>query len=226
MTEAQTSLVKKRNLGTPKSTKSPTETRCSLLDSAQKHFAKRGFSAASVHDIARDAAVNVSLVNYHFGSKEGLFKACLARAGVDRLNVAERVLSSEPSSIDEVRVRLGLFIDEILVDGIKNPEISSILYRDLHAEFHLIEDVFKKTFLRCFHLLSEFLSVAKKKGILASWIDPNLSSMNIMGAVIHILRTDPIRMRLLNESILNEDVRTKTRDYLVKSQLEGLCFRP
>jgi AcrR family transcriptional regulator len=202
------------------------ETRIALMLAAQKHFSEAGFKAASVHDIARDAGVNVSLVSYHFGSKEGLFKSCLERAGIDRLEIAQRILDCEPTSIEEIKIRLEMFIDEMLLDGVKNPEICAILHRDLHSEFHLIEDIFKKTFLKTFELLAAFLTAAKKKRILDTWVDPDLSAVHIMGAVIHTLKTDPIRAKLFNESINNSSTRIYTRDYIIRTHLEGMLRRP
>ncbi len=44
-----------------------------LLTAGRNAFAKVGYAAASVRDIARAAGVNPALVRYHFGSKEGLY---------------------------------------------------------------------------------------------------------------------------------------------------------
>lgn len=222
MPEVRSSGAKKRKSTSAKSSPPSRDTRLLLLDSGQMHFARRGFAAASVHDIARDASVNVSLVSYHFGGKEGLFRACLERAGLDRLGSAERVLSADPTTIDELRVRLGMFIDEMLIDGINNPEIFAILYRDLHDEFHLVEDVFQKTFLRCFELLANFLAAAKSKGLIKSWVDPALTAYQMMGVVVHTIRTDHMRKRLFGRTIAQTETRIETRDHLVKSLLEGL----
>lgn len=55
-------------------------TRQLLLDAARRRFARHGYAAATVRDIAADAGVNVALISRYFESKIGLFEACLQRA--------------------------------------------------------------------------------------------------------------------------------------------------
>jgi AcrR family transcriptional regulator len=55
-------------------------TRQHLLTAGRRRFAQDGYSSTKVRDIASDAGVNVALINRYFGSKEGLFEACLATA--------------------------------------------------------------------------------------------------------------------------------------------------
>ena len=76
-------------------------TRQLLLDAAQGRFARDGYAATTVRDIADEAGVNVALINRYFTSKEGLFEACLVGA-VDDLGrtVAEDVtLEQVPHTI-------------------------------------------------------------------------------------------------------------------------------
>src|SRR5437764_12953955 len=53
------------------------ETRHKLLKSAQKVFARVGFEAASIQDIAKDAGHTRGAFYAHFGCKEDLFFALL-----------------------------------------------------------------------------------------------------------------------------------------------------
>lgn len=48
--------------------------RARLLEAASQLFADKGFRAATVAEICRRAAANISAVNYHFGSKENLYR--------------------------------------------------------------------------------------------------------------------------------------------------------
>ncbi|MEK8106025.1 TetR family transcriptional regulator [Micromonospora sp. M12] len=56
-------------------------TRQLLLGAARERFARDGYAATTVRDIADDAGVNVALISRYFTSKEGLFEACLRAAG-------------------------------------------------------------------------------------------------------------------------------------------------
>lgn len=50
-----------------------------LLEAAAHEFALHGYEAARVRDIVDAAGANLAAVNYHFGGKEGLYQATLAR---------------------------------------------------------------------------------------------------------------------------------------------------
>ena len=54
-------------------------TRDRILDAAEHLFAEHGFAGTSLRSITQEAGVNLAAVNYHFGSKEALLTAVLAR---------------------------------------------------------------------------------------------------------------------------------------------------
>jgi len=56
------------------------DTKRRLLDAAGEVFSGKGFKAATVREICRHAKANVAAVHYHFGDKEGLYKALLIEA--------------------------------------------------------------------------------------------------------------------------------------------------
>lgn len=72
-------------------------TRAELLEAALRRFAADGYPATTSRDIAADVGVNVSLINRYFGSKEGLFEACLTRS-VEEFDGADARLPA-PSEI-------------------------------------------------------------------------------------------------------------------------------
>lgn len=55
------------------------DTKTTILDAAERLFAERGFAATSLRELTGRANANLAAVNYHFGSKEGLAIAVLAR---------------------------------------------------------------------------------------------------------------------------------------------------
>lgn len=50
-----------------------------LLDAAEELFAMKGYDGASMRAITRLAGVELGLANYHFGTKDELFRQVLAR---------------------------------------------------------------------------------------------------------------------------------------------------
>lgn len=55
------------------------ETKTCILDTAERLFARDGFTATSLRAITEAAGVNIAAVNYHFGSKEGLITEVMKR---------------------------------------------------------------------------------------------------------------------------------------------------
>jgi AcrR family transcriptional regulator len=51
-----------------------------LLDVAERLFSTRGFGATSIEAIAREAGVTRPMIYKRFGSKDGIYLACLRRA--------------------------------------------------------------------------------------------------------------------------------------------------
>ncbi len=49
-----------------------------ILNAARTLFAKKGFEAVSVREIAKESSQNISMISYYFGSKEGLYKYILS----------------------------------------------------------------------------------------------------------------------------------------------------
>ena len=62
-------------------------TKTRILDAAEALFVSGGFESLSMRQITSAAGVNLAAVNYHFGSKDALIQAVLARQ-LDPLNEA------------------------------------------------------------------------------------------------------------------------------------------
>ncbi|MFH8568499.1 TetR/AcrR family transcriptional regulator [Streptomyces sp. NPDC017993] len=77
-----------------------------IIDAAIQVFAKRGYHAAAVDEIAELAGISKPMVYLYLDSKEGLFLACLRREA-GRLVAAFQAAAGEAHS-PELRLRAGL----------------------------------------------------------------------------------------------------------------------
>ena len=75
-------------------------TRERILDAAEELFALHGFDGVTVRQVTREAAVDVALAHYYFGTKKGLFDAVfLRRAAV--------INEARLKSIDDYQINPG-----------------------------------------------------------------------------------------------------------------------
>ena len=81
--------------------------RQAILDAARQQFAEKGFAAASVRAIARQADVDPALVHHYFGSKEQVFVAAM-ELPFDPAERLPQVLAGDPDLLGERLVRLFL----------------------------------------------------------------------------------------------------------------------
>jgi AcrR family transcriptional regulator len=56
-----------------------SDTKDKILDTAERLIGERGYAATSLRQIIAEAGVNLAAVHYHFGSKEDLLDAVVAR---------------------------------------------------------------------------------------------------------------------------------------------------
>ncbi|TFD05979.1 TetR/AcrR family transcriptional regulator [Cryobacterium sp. TMT1-66-1] len=79
-----------------------------IVAAAFKRFARDGFAAATIREIAADAGVSAALVIHHFGSKDGLRRECNRRV-VDFLRDKGRPDASAAERLDAVFVQYGSY---------------------------------------------------------------------------------------------------------------------
>ncbi len=67
-------------MGTPKDSE---KTRARIIEAAGRLFAEKGFNGVKVRDIAREAETHLGALNYHFQTKQVLYREVLMAACLD-----------------------------------------------------------------------------------------------------------------------------------------------
>ncbi|MET3878604.1 MULTISPECIES: TetR/AcrR family transcriptional regulator [Chitinophaga] len=93
-------------------------------------FTKKGYQATKVRDIAAEADINLSLVNYYFRSKEKLFQYVMAEVVEKLFTRIAQVLNNEQLSIQQKVEQLAdHYIDMLL----KNPDFPLFMINEIFA---------------------------------------------------------------------------------------------
>jgi AcrR family transcriptional regulator len=92
------------------------EKRITIVETAKRLFAERGFAATSVADIARTAELPVGSIYTYFSSKEGLIRAIVDEGWADFRGRLQESFATTESPEEMFRLLLDTFLPELLAD--------------------------------------------------------------------------------------------------------------
>lgn len=203
------------------SVKHSEDCRSALLNAAKALFARHGFEGTSVRDIADKARVNVSAVSYYFDGKEKLYRAVIAEFGRERLRFSERLLTS-PKSLDEMKLRLKILFEEIIDVHLREPDLVTIVHREIESNVPVAKEVFEETFLKMFQGCVDYFKAAQKQGLISKEVSAENISQFVHGAIKYVIRMDGVRKRYFGDSIEDKKVVKKTIDDLIEIVFAGI----
>lgn len=188
-----------------------------IRKTAKQLFAEKGFVATSIRDITEAGGFNVSAVNYHFGSKEGLLISIVKEFMQTGLISAVKVLE-EPTSAEEFRVRLEIFLKDFYTAASKDIEAAQIIQERLNYIVKNHPQVFEELFLSVHQQIIGFFAKAKDNSILREDVDPFYATMLVMGAATNLFKTCNLHIKYHSFDITDPN---KIQDF-VKFQVRTL----
>lgn len=185
-----------------------------LLEIAERLFAQHGFEAVSIRQLAAEANVNLAMVNYHFGSKDGLFEALIAEKFPhtrERLNeIAQAALNPWEKLLLTVDMYAEKFFDGYNFHRIIMREMS-LSQRPEHAKRiteHLAQSL---------GIVRGFILEGQQLGMFRP-IDVELTLAMVFGSFSSLISQGSLMCILLQEdckdSIYSEKSRIRFKDHL------------
>ncbi len=92
------------------------ETRARIIECAGRLIAENGFARTTSKNICALARVNLAAVNYHFGSREGLYYAVISEVLTYMMNTEKirEIYADEKTPHAKVEALLDLYIESVL----------------------------------------------------------------------------------------------------------------
>ena len=106
-----------------------TETESRIIEAAEKLFYQKGKAGTSMQDIADEAGINRTLLNYYFRSKDLLFEAVFGKAMMKFVPNLVSMLNSEISFTDFIPKMVNMIIDTML----ENPQIPIFVLQEISS---------------------------------------------------------------------------------------------
>ena len=152
-----------------------------ILDAAVRVFARRGYHASRVGDIAEEAGIAHGLLYHYFGSKEDVLRTIIREswtALLDALHAVER--SGEPAPEQLRRVAAIL-----LRSWRDDPDLVRVLVREVARSPQLQEQV--DEWREAFLVIQRVIERGQAEGSLRPDLDPRLASWIVYGSLEELL---------------------------------------
>ncbi len=145
-------------------------TKANILDVARQEFADKGLSGARIDEIAERTNASKRMIYYHFGSKEGLYRAVLEEAYA-RIRETETAMPIETMGAEEaLKANVRLTFDY----HHQHPEFVRLVMNENihHGEF--IKDVagIKRRNESVIRVLGDIIARGVAEGVFRDGLDP------------------------------------------------------
>lgn len=152
-------------------------------------FTKKGYQATKVRDIAAEADINLSLVNYYFRSKEKLFQFVMAEVVEKLFTTIVSILNNEQTSVQQ---KIEQLVDHYINLLLSNPDFPLFMVNEIFTGSDgLLKDNLKNAVFHSYFFRQ--LSALHQEGKLG--MNPIQLMMNLIGFVVMPFLARPLLER-------------------------------
>ena len=152
-----------------------------LLDAAVRVFARKGFRAARVGDIAEEAGVAHGLLYHYFRSKDDVLEAAFRETWQMLAAETERI----EATAAPLREQLRRFARVYLGSWLATPELIGVLVREIARSPQIGRRV--DEIAGVFHALERMIESARRRGDVRADCDATFAAWAVYGALEEIL---------------------------------------
>ena len=169
---------------TPGSRAKPAaEKRRLILDAAVRVFARQGFHACRVADIADEAGVAYGLVYHYFGSKDEVLDTLF----LERWNVMLEVIRQVDAEEIPVREKLAAIASFIVDSYQHDPDLMKVIIVEVTRAANSFGDTHLGTIREAYDLIGGMIAAAQESGQFKPEIDSRFAAMAFYGAIEQLL---------------------------------------
>jgi TetR/AcrR family transcriptional regulator, fatty acid metabolism regulator protein len=168
----------------PASSRNGSDKRRMILDAAVRVFARQGFHACRVADIADEAGVAYGLVYHYFASKDEVLDTLFLERWNVMLDTIREVDAREGLGAREKLHEIASFI----VDSYRNdPELMKVIIVDVTRAANSFGQTHLAQIREAYELIAQIVTAAQVEGAFKPEIDAPFAAMSFYGAIEQML---------------------------------------
>lgn len=167
-----------------------------IMQKAIELFSKFGFDNTPIRELCQHAGVNIAMINYYFGSKEGLFEEILEYKSHYMKELLQGLQAD--TGMNEME-KINLLIEEYVNRIWSHPLFHRILHQEMLIKSRPgVNRVIEKMFSRNMQIIKGILESGMQKGIFRK-IDPEFTIASMLGTINHFMNTPAVYVLLSGE---------------------------
>jgi AcrR family transcriptional regulator len=161
----------------------PVDKRRQILDAAIRVFARQGFHATRVSDIADEAGVAYGLVYHYFRSKDEVLNELF----VERWSLLLAAIEETDRTGDAPRDKLGA-VATFIVDSYRHdPELMKVIIVEVTRAANSFGRTHLPEIRRAYQSIAKIVEDGQKQGVFRDDVAPLFASMSFYGAIEQLL---------------------------------------
>jgi len=191
-----------------------------ILDVAERVFSEKGFDGASTRLISGEAGVNMAMLNYYFGSKEGLFLEIFERKISSFQNILQNLGNDDSiSAWGKMEQYIEMYGEKI----VNNNCFQKLLYQEMGMNrSSSLSDKLRAMLLKNVTELDKILKEGIAKGEFKKDIDIPMVIATLYGTKNYIVNTPLMASPLLGYDIQDDKMIEEKLKPQIKSYMKNL----
>ncbi|MBE7178764.1 MAG: TetR/AcrR family transcriptional regulator [Mucilaginibacter polytrichastri] len=192
-----------------------TEKKEHIMQVAEQLFSEMGYDGASTRAIAQEANVNMAMLNYYFGSKEGLFKAIIANRMDTSKNQLEELIADNTTAWEKLQTIIDWYSERLL----SNSCFQRIIQREITLnQRNEISEYVTSRLLRNAMLIKKVITDGVDSGEFRD-VDVDFVLATIYGTKNYLVFSQHVASAVLDKDlsdpeVLEKEIRPRAKTYL------------
>jgi TetR/AcrR family transcriptional regulator, fatty acid metabolism regulator protein len=167
----------------PAGAKAPQDKRRLILDAAVRVFARQGFHACRVSDIADEAGVAYGLVYHYFASKDEVLDTLF----LERWNIMLELIREVDREQIPVREKLRAIASFIVESYRHDPDLMKVIIVEVTRAANSFGNTHIATIREAYDLIGGMIAKAQSEGVFKPEIEARFAAMAFYGAIEQLL---------------------------------------
>jgi AcrR family transcriptional regulator len=156
-----------------------------ILHIAEKLFAQKGFDATTIRDIAEAAEVNIAMISYYFGSKEGLMEFLFhERMDATKIKVEQLLKNNSIGPFEKVDIMLEEYIAKVLQN---QPFYKILICEQIMNKNKIILKLLNEIKMSYATMFTELIKEGQKKKLFKKNVDVVLALNTMIGTAMQFV---------------------------------------